>query len=320
MKYLLPILFLTILSPCNGQNNKPVQTKELKTYDDGDIVTSSLLDKKGDLWFGTSTEGLYKFDGKQFSNFNEKNGLCTNQIWSLIEDNKGVIWMATNEGLCKFNGKTFRQISLPYIDVSSKWFEGVYPTVNPNQANSIVQDRNGIFWIGTSGGGAYKYDETTFESVLENGGLKYEDGLYHNVIQTIIEDNNGYLWFGSMSRGGLTRYNGKEFANFQLIDGLSDDMIRFVYKDNQNNIWIGTNGNQNGGIDRYDGKDFINYQKSDGLCSNNFAAIFQSSDGKIWLGSDREALCYFEDNQFQSFDKLSGIAIRTIIEDGEGNI
>jgi len=320
MKLLLSTLILLIFSSCNGQKNKPVDVKEPKVYTDADIVTSSLIDKNGDLWFGTSTEGLYKYDGERFLKFNEKNGLCSNQIWSIIEDDKGVIWLATNKGLCKYNGKRFTQISLPYIDTSSDWYKDIYPTVNPNQANSIIQDNNGIFWIGTAGGGAYKYDGEIFESVLAHKGRKFEDSLHHNVIQNIIQDKKGNIWFASMSNGGITRFDGEVFMDFKSENGLSDNMVRYLFQDNEENIWIGTNGNRNGGLDKFEENTFTNFSEKNGLCSNNISIIYQSSDGKIWLGSDREALCYYENGEFKPFDKLSGIAIRTIIEDKKGNM
>jgi hypothetical protein len=183
MNFLLSTLTLLLFISCGEQKPKTVELKEPKVYTSTDIVTSGLLDKNGNVWFGTSTEGLYKYDGKTFTNYNEEIGLCSNQIWDLLEDDKGVIWLSTNKGLCTYNGKLFTKIKLPYIDTSSDWYKEIYPTVNPNQANSIIQDKNGIFWIGTSGGGAYKYNGETFENILADKGRKYEDSLYHNGIQ-----------------------------------------------------------------------------------------------------------------------------------------
>lgn len=320
MKLLLSTCILLLLASCKAQESKNIEIKEPKIYSDADIVTSSLVDKDGNIWFGTSTEGLYKYDGEIFHNFNEENGLCTNQIWSMTEDNEGFIWLATNIGLCKYNGKTFSLIPLPHVDSSSDWYKSVYPTVNPSQANSIIQDKEGMFWIGTSGGGAYKYDGKTFESHLADKGRKYEDSLHHNVIQSIVEDKKGNIWFASMSNGGITCFDGQTFKEFNDNDGLSDNMIRCVYQDRKGRIWIGTNGNRKGGLDKYDGSSFHNFNEENGLCSNNVAAIFQSSDGKIWLGSDREALCYYENGKFKPFNKPAGISIRTIIEDPDGNM
>ncbi|WP_347925666.1 two-component regulator propeller domain-containing protein [Pontimicrobium sp. SW4] len=320
MKFLLPILFPLLFTSCNGQKNKPVEIKESKVYTNADIITSSLLDKNGDLWFGTSTEGLYKYDGEKFSNFNESNGLCTNQIWSIIEDDKGIIWLATNKGLCKYNSNTFTQISLPYIDTSSDWYKDIYPTINPNQANSIIQDKDGIFWISTSGGGAYKYDGNTFENILADKGRKYEDSLHHNVIQSVMEDKNGNIWFASMSNGGITRFDGETFKDLKSEDGLSDNMVRNLFQDNEGNIWIGTNGNRNGGLDKFDGKNFTNFNESNGLCSNNIDVIYQTKSGVMWFGSDRSGVCYLENGKFIPIQELSEVAIRTIIEDKNGDL
>lgn len=314
---------ILLLSSCIGQEDKLTEPKKpIKpvAYTDADIVTSSIVDENGDLWFGTSTEGLYKYNGEEFANYNEDNGLCTNQIWDILEDNNGIIWLATNKGLCTYDGETFSQITLPFIDTSSEWYKSLYPVVNPNQASTIIQDRNGVFWVGTSGGGAYKYDGESFESVMTEGGRLYNDSLHHNVIQCILEDENGVIWFASMSRGGITSFDGTNFTHIGIEDGLSDNMIRHMYQDKESNIWIGTNGNMNGGIDVFDGDTLVNFTKEDGLCSNNISIIYQSSDGKIWLGSDREALCYYENGEFTSFDQLSHIAIRTIIEDKQGNM
>lgn len=320
MKLLLSTLILLFFTSCNGQESKSSKTNEDKIYTEADNITSSMIDKNGDLWFGTTTEGLYKYDGKKFSNFNTNNGLCTNQIWSIIEDDKGVIWLATNKGLCRYSDQSFTQISLPYVDTSSEWYKNIYPTVNPNQANSIIQDKNGTFWIGTSGGGAYKYDGTTFENILVEKGRKYEDNLHHNVIQNIIEDATGNIWFASMSNGGITRYDGKVFKDFKNENGLSDNMVRYLFQDKQENIWIGTNGNRNGGLDKFDGINFRNFNESNGLCNNNVSVIYQSKDGIMWFGSDRGGICYLENGEFLPIKELSEISIRTIIEDKNGNM
>jgi len=320
MNFLISTITLLLFFSCDGDKRKTDDLQDPKDYTSADIVTSSLIDNNGNLWFGTSTEGLYKYDGEKFSNFNEKNGLCTNQIWDILEDDKGIIWLATNKGLCKYNGKVFTQISLPYIDTSSEWYQNIYPTVNPNQANSIIQDKNGIFWIGTSGGGAYRYDGTQFHHILADKGRTYEDGLHHNVIQSIIQDNKGNIWFASMSNGGITRFDGKTFKEFKTENGLSDNMVRYLFEDDNQNIWIGTNGNRHGGLDKFDGKNFRNLNESNGLCSNNVDVVYQSKDGTMWFGSDRGGICYLEGGEFIPIKELSEISIRIIIEDRNRNM
>ena len=52
-------------------------------------VQCALQDKAGNLWFGTTENGLYKYDGKSFSQFLVTNGLNSNNIFSILEDKDG---------------------------------------------------------------------------------------------------------------------------------------------------------------------------------------------------------------------------------------
>jgi ligand-binding sensor domain-containing protein len=140
------------------------------------------------------------------------------------------------------------------------------------------------------------------------------------LIQNIIEDATGNIWFASMSHGGITRFDGESFKDFKVDNGLSDNMVRYLFQDKEGNIWIGTNGNGNGGLDKFDGKNFRNFNESNGLCSNNVCVIYQSKDGTMWFGSDRGGVCYLENGEFLPIKELSEISIRTIIEDKNGNM
>jgi ligand-binding sensor domain-containing protein len=70
------------------------QPKLIKTQGSqkSDNVNSSLQDKAGNLWFGTTSEGLYKYDGKAFTQFTVTNGLISNKVSCILEDKDGKIW------------------------------------------------------------------------------------------------------------------------------------------------------------------------------------------------------------------------------------
>ena len=114
MKYAQVFTFLTIIlfsAGCNGQDQKGL-TKEKKhpklIITGGDRYTHvqcGLQDKAGNLWFGTTENGLYKYDGKSFSQFLVTNGLNSNDIYCILEDKDGKIWIGTREGLCLYDGK-----------------------------------------------------------------------------------------------------------------------------------------------------------------------------------------------------------------------
>src|SRR6185437_11907055 len=80
-----------------------------------DGVTCSLVDKRGNIWFG-SVSGLSRYDGKRFTKFGAVNGLDPG-VYSMVQDTAGNIWTnsgndSTNNLLYKYDGSKFVRISL----------------------------------------------------------------------------------------------------------------------------------------------------------------------------------------------------------------
>lgn len=65
-------------------------------------------DKKGNIWIGTVDAGVWKYDGKNLSNYTIKDGLTSNEINTIYKDRSGELWFGTDsDGICKFNGTSF---------------------------------------------------------------------------------------------------------------------------------------------------------------------------------------------------------------------
>jgi ligand-binding sensor domain-containing protein len=71
-------------------------------------VFSIMVDAKEMVWAGTWGGGVARFDGAKFVNFNTKNGLAGNIVYSMVQDRNGVYWFGTNKGVSRYDGKTFR--------------------------------------------------------------------------------------------------------------------------------------------------------------------------------------------------------------------
>ncbi|MDI3320861.1 hybrid sensor histidine kinase/response regulator transcription factor [Pinibacter soli] len=71
----------------------------------GDKIFSVLEDKRGDIWTGSYGGGMGLLDKKtdKFIIFSEQNGLLNNNIYKIIEDKNGLLWLSTNEGICSFD-------------------------------------------------------------------------------------------------------------------------------------------------------------------------------------------------------------------------
>lgn len=299
----------SIFISCKGQEKKEKLSLKVEKVSEVNKFpipengfSNGYVDKDETLWFSSNGGGVYHYDGKTVKNYTEKNGLSSNQVFSIVADHKNNLWFGTQNGLSKYNRKRFEHIPLPYQDTTSLWLDKVYPIINPNAVHSLAIDNDNSLWIGSAGGGAYHYDGKKFKSYLTETGRKQEDSLYHNWIPFIRKDNEGNIWFASMTNGGVNRFDGKKFTQFLINDGLSDNQVRTIYCDKSGKIWIGFNGNRNSGLTVYDGSSFKTYSVEDGICNKRIRAIYENKNGNLWLGAGLGNLCVFDGQKFSEFN------------------
>ncbi|ERM80240.1 hypothetical protein P872_14045 [Rhodonellum psychrophilum GCM71 = DSM 17998] len=280
------------------------------TTDDGlglDNITSSLLDRFGNLWFGTWGGGISKFDGVSFTNFTTAHGLSNNLVHCLTEDAAGNLWIGTDGGgVSIYDGHSFTN-----------------KTKDHGLANDVVYglttDRNGNIWIAAGDGGASKFDGEHFTSYNQ------ENGLPGNSIIKIAEDSNGFIWFGT-GNNGISRFDGKAFMNFNTEDGLAGNAINCITKDKAGNLWFGTKG---GGVSKYQesadltGKGtFTNFNTADGLGHDDVWDIEEDLRGNLWFATDGAGVSKFDGKKFINYTTAQGLPINVVYSisiDGAGN-
>ena len=311
------LLLLIFTSSCYGQNKThlPKDSIIITNIDSESTITCSLQDKEGNRWFGTFGDGVFHFDGETFANITQKEGLCNDSIISILEDTLDNLWFGTSDGLCRYDGKTFTHVPIP-------WYDDGDMESNSNHVVCMLLDKKGNIWLGTWGGGAYRYDGKSFSSFLENAGWIYDNGRHYNHISSILEDTLGNIWFTSLSHGGVSRYDGKGITHYTPKDGLSDDMILSSHQDRAGNIWFGA---RDSGLYRYSTTSgrFINYTVADGLIDNCVSDIHEDKLGKLWLVGGRGGECYYDGETFTSFSPQESEKvniIRILLVDRTGNI
>lgn len=332
MKYLHVFTFLAILifgTACNGPVKKDlVKEKEhpklIKTIGNPRYgnVQCGLQDKAGNLWFGTTQNGLYKYDGKSFTQFLLADG-NSNNISSILEDKDGNIWIGTEEGLCLYDGKSFAKIQIPLP-------KNLPPNKNKLQKThnvfSIMQDKSRKLWFATIDG-VYIYDGKSFTPfIIDEGAMGYMSS--NNNAEHILEDKAGNIWFGGRGTEGVYRYDGKSVINIKLkeLSTFRSDSIRTGHnwawpqlQDKNGNIWFSNWG----GAYRYDGKSFTSFTKSDGL-AGGVTRIIEDKKGNLWFGGDAGAgLSRYDGKSFTRFTTKDGLlnnSIWSILEDKTGNL
>ncbi len=220
--------------------------------------------------------------------------------------------------------------------------------------SAICEDKGGNLWIGTLGGGLFKYDGYSFKNFQEaNGlpsnkvhavftdqsgklwagtelGLVLYDGsgfssasplsiLADKKITAIIENpQTKELWFGTGNHG-LYRYRRSKITNYTIKNDLASTQINCLYFDQKGTLWVGTEK----GVARFNSKNFTKYYRSDGLVSNSIKAIAQDKDGNLWFGSSDRGISKFDQIEFTTFNSSHGLPsnyVNAIIKDQKDNL
>jgi ligand-binding sensor domain-containing protein len=337
---LLLLSFSNIIRAQVNSSPKLITTQGSTQYDN---VHCGLQDKAGNLWFGTTGDGVYRYDEKLFVHFTIHDGLTSNTIYSILEDKKGNIWFGSSEGLSRYDGKTISPIPMVLKNGNnlSPFTAAIHQPSQKNAVWRMFQDKKGTIWFGTSEG-VYTYNGSFFSYFLDANGPKNQNGLKLNFIYAIVEDKSGNIWFGSGMREGISRYDGKsltplaskEFGRVNdaiedkngdilfasnnhgacLYDGKTlsyfteqqglDKHMNGILRDKGGNLWFTTDGDANyAGLWRYDGKSFTRFTTKDGLNSNSVFFMLEDKSGYLWFGTRSTGLSRFDGKKFTSFSE-----------------
>ena len=274
MKYIhvYALLLMSVFyTSCGGQNqtNSPKdnikpETKDTVTfYGPNRMVRNVKQDRNGNILFAASWGGVFRYDGKSFTNLTSSK-IGSHRFWDVLEDRRGNLWFAsTDSGVYNYNGKTFQHFTTR---------EGLAN----NLVHKIYEDKAGVIWFGT-GGGVSRYDGKSFQNFTS------KDGLPHNGVRAIIEDKTGKLWFGT--RGEACFYDGKTFTVLKNKDGKTFTNVWGITEDRKGNIWFGATiiEDKRGdmsfvsqGLWRYDGRTFTK------VSQRGAYGIIEDKKGNIW--------------------------------------
>jgi ligand-binding sensor domain-containing protein len=348
-----PALVLTfLLVSCNNQNTTQAQeiTTATKNLGAGQpklvrtqgtnqfaVLHCGIEDRNGNLWFGTTGEGVYRYDPstKTFTNYTVKDGLSSNTVWCILKDQAGNLWFGTSNGICRYGSsnsfgtseKTFSSITIltnfgPYFPSS-----GSSNTSKSSQKNvwCITQDKTGKFWFGTSDG-IYQYDGLSFTHFLHDDGIINNTGLQTNSVENILEDKVGNIWFGGRGTEGVLRFDPRT----KKLSGFTPDKkewLRPLFEDNTGTLWFGT---RNHSLYRYVPSDSTFSVFGEKEIDGWVVSVVEDKEGKIWFSSENGIVCYNPSaepdrngKQFTKYTTKEGLINRDVFSltlDNSGNI
>jgi signal transduction histidine kinase/ligand-binding sensor domain-containing protein len=290
---------------------------------ESDVVTSVTQDRQGRMWFGVNWGGLHEWASGGLKPVTEPpllrsyplaySVLADHQdaVWTglygekalrlhagivtphnlgdgssrlmtplaLFEDHAGIIWMGCTHSLLRYEGGHF----IRYTCREGLSCENVV---------ALAEDRSGVLYIGTDGGGLNCLRNDRFAAWTER------DGLADNHLSSLYVDGENTLWIGTLN-GGLSRLKKGRFVTITTQDDLPSNSIGGLLEDDLGNLWLGSNR----GIIRVNRQALNDYADgerrplawhvfglSDGLGTIGCAeggqpACWKAHDGKLWFAT-----------------------------------
>lgn len=304
-------------------------TSEMKTGTSKAVVES---DDSG-VWVGT-LDGLMQFDGERWTRIGMAEGLPDKwvdclavdrdghivagtrkgfvrikpdgsvfgspvldgaRVFDLHVDSSGRLWVAKEDGLCIFDGKTCvpvgcetetgivrriesRQGQDVFLITETGVFGSDGKRITPVFLNSVLpvdavilsvcEGSDGTLWLGTNRHGLFCFRDNYLASFDES------DGLTHNRIQCIMEDREGSIWVGTGQ--GLDQFHRSVFQSYTESDGLPYRMVLSVVADDADNFWVATQK----GVVRWDSTG----ARTTWMAGLQVNALFPVGSGRVWAG------------------------------------
>ncbi len=206
------------------------------------------------LWFVSPASAQYQFDA-----WTADNGLPQNSIRGIRQTPDGYLWLATLDGLVRFDGVRFTVFN-----------KSNSPGINSNRFESLYEGRNGDLWLRTENSGVTRYRQGHFTTYTTRHGLT------HNLVRGIAGDEAGNMWVLS----------GDSIAQWQEAAGRFIDVTPKGLKiygafrwEGQGGFW----GCDQAGIHIFVKGRVVTYRLPPWLSGCRITSAEQDWDGAIWL-------------------------------------
>lgn len=271
-----------------------------------------------------TAQSIPYFQEKQYiyHNWNNKNGLIQNSVADIIKDEEGYLWLATEEGILRFDGINFKVFNK---ENTAGLYSSTFYDLAPSKQGLWAAALNTVLY-------------------LDNDSIKAYDFRKHlknSWISTISEDPGGMLWIGTnhgelfyIKNHNIIRYYGllaKNLKNIQVLSnsrnklflgtdrglfqlnkdrslsrvpGFETQNIRALEVDKGGSLWIGT---KEDGLYHLKGEKATQYRVKDGLHEPFIRSLGISPGGDIWIGTSSSGIQILKDGKFENL-KDNGIS------------
>lgn len=263
-------------------------------------------------------------------------GLPHGTVRGVVQTSDGYLWLATYEGLVRFNGEKFR-----VFDNASN------PELTNSSIIAICRTRDDTLWLGTAAGlvsfrdGRFvKFTDAAAPDELVMALAESADGalwvgtpsgvtriagghaqrlpldLGGRIVNALAAGADGAMWIGT-GKGGLARHSASKLESFGVADGLSSDTVMTLLPDGRGGVYAGTDA----GLDHVDARGAI--ERVPGLPADQVTALWLDRDANLWIGTYGNGLFRKSGERISSYGIAEGLlnpTVRAFFEDEEGSI
>ena len=188
-------------------------------------------DSDGNIWFGTNS-GVTKFDGNNWFSIGTSDGLPFGGVVDIDQGSNGDIYLCSGlGGLFIYNGSVLNSFTET---------DGILD----NKLRALVVDQQEQKWVGTSEGVTVL--DNNFDFLMNHTTmltLPAPDTL--NPIEDVEMDSQGNIWVGVyvdylVTEGGVCGYDGSQWLEYQVADGLVGPVVRAITVDDNDDLWVAT--------------------------------------------------------------------------------
>ncbi len=272
-----------------GSFSEPLSTRyrELSHH----FIEDLHFDEDGTLWIVTFGGGVNIYDPAEETYewlFPTETGLPANDVYGLLEDSQGNIWVGTSQGVAKFDGRAWETFTQGNSGLAYRYVTG------------LAEDKYGRIWISTlSGGSVYNHGE--WIEYDRFGDADGEQRLPSNSLFNVYYDSNDRVWFAT-GLGAAVLEDG-EWTLHNRGDGLNTNIISVVTEDSAGRVWLthwqGINILDNGVWNS------LRTENAD-IRTDLVLASREDSRGRMWFGTIGDGAAIFDGQQWSKLNRANG--------------
>lgn len=262
-----------------------------------------------------------------FDNFNNRDGLVSNRVYDIAQDNDGFLWLATDFGAERFDGSLFRHyncekypgmyrrdvlelyasekgvemgsgsgVCIEYISKLDSFIDLRplnYDSVHYKQTNAFYRGNDGDRYIATVGG-VYKYDTISKRYSSDNPLYEASKDMY---VRSVYEDDKERVWLGGINQLLVLSKSGKKLAEIGINEGIDGQVTCIKNMPNGDVLVTSMSGNVIL-LCKFTIYGFEYHAKS--IPVSNVHDVIFACDGNVYFGTDGDGL-WSSDIEFEKF-------------------